>query len=171
MDVPAAGEVLMRASLRGDTTTRAFLTIAVSGETATAKLAHHLWAAGLCVVEDGTLGSWRADGATVLHGVDGAASLAIELAKESYVLAGVFAHGSSREQAQFQPVWSVFPQLGPLGYELLVIDDDDASEQLETLYSALEDEMVKKRIKRSHMTISPRAGWQGYGHPNVRQRG
>lgn len=64
------------------------------------------------------------------------------------------------------------PRYRPLGYELLVFDDEVATWQLDTLYFSLEaggDPLAAQ--KRSHITIKPRGGWQGYGDPAVRARG
>jgi hypothetical protein len=46
------------------------------------------------------------------------------------------------------------------GAELLVIDDDDATRQLDVIAAALE-------LPRDAITIKPRPGWRGYGHPTL----
>jgi hypothetical protein len=65
------------------------------------------------------------------------------------------------------------PRYRPLGYELLVFDDEVATWQLDTLYFSLEagGDPLAAQMKRSHITIKPRGGWQGYGDPAVRARG
>ena len=55
-------------------------------------------------------------------------------------------------------VWDVFRMIGT-GIELHVLDDDDASSQLNALAEALPD------LERSQITIRPGRGWQGYGFP------
>jgi hypothetical protein len=44
------------------------------------------------------------------------------------------------------------------GAELFVVNDDDASNQLAVLAPALQ-------LPREAITIKPRPGWCGYGHP------
>lgn len=61
--------------------------------------------------------------------------------------------------ATFQPVWDV-SRWSNTGLELLVVDDNDACNQLDALSEAL-------GVDRDSITIKPRAGWQSYGHPAV----
>lgn len=55
-------------------------------------------------------------------------------------------------------VWDVAKMIGT-GIELHVVDDEDASRQLDALAEALTD------TDRSRITVKPRRGWQGYGLP------
>jgi hypothetical protein len=65
-----------------------------------------------------------------------------------------------RRQIQtLQPVWNV-PRWTDSGFALHVVDDQDATAQLDTLAEALE-------IERGLITINPVVGWQGYGHPTL----
>ena len=64
---------------------------------------------------------------------------------------------------EFQPVWSV-RQWGRIGLEVYVVDDNDAFVQLDVLADGI-------RCPRDDLTIKPRAGWQGYGHPDVQKLG
>jgi len=45
-----------------------------------------------------------------------------------------------------------------------VINDDDASDQLDALSQGL-------NVARSSITIKPRTGWQGYGYPEIQSLG
>jgi len=56
-------------------------------------------------------------------------------------------------------VWDVAKMIGT-GIELHVVDDEDASRQLDALAEALTD------TDRSRITVKPRRGWQGYGLPD-----
>jgi hypothetical protein len=62
-----------------------------------------------------------------------------------------------RQTQTLQPVWNV-PRWTDSGFALHVVDDQDATEQLDALAEALE-------IERGLITINPVVGWQGYGHP------
>jgi hypothetical protein len=73
-------------------------------------------------------------------------------------------------QASFQPVWTIWPKLGPLDFELLVVDDEDAIAQVDTFYKAFADDAILRGSRRSHVTIAPRAGWQGYGPLSKRRK-
>ena len=55
-------------------------------------------------------------------------------------------------------VWDAAKMIGT-GIELHVVDDEDASSQLDALAEALTD------MDRSRITIKPRRGWQDYGLP------
>lgn len=45
-----------------------------------------------------------------------------------------------------------------------MINDDDASDQLDALSQGL-------NVARSSNTIKPRTGWQGYGYPEIQSLG
>lgn len=63
----------------------------------------------------------------------------------------------------FQPVWDI-ETWSATGLEILVMDDDDASEQLDALCEGI-------GADRSSITIKPRTGWQGYGYPEIQALG
>jgi hypothetical protein len=159
----------MRASSRGTVTYSAFLTVAVVGSEGRANVAYaKLERGGLYVAEDELLRERRPDGAVVLHAVDRHEPEAIvQLATESHALTAPERGGVALERAAFQPIWAVWPTLGPLGFELLVVDDDDAIHQLDAFYNALAGDSVLSDMKRSHLTIRPRGRWCGYGHPDI----
>jgi hypothetical protein len=60
---------------------------------------------------------------------------------------------------EFQPVWNV-DRWACTGLELYVVDDNDACHQLDVLAEGL-------GCPRTRLSIKPRVGWQGYGHPDV----
>ena len=63
-----------------------------------------------------------------------------------------------------QPVWTVPPlPMEPAGIELVVVDDDDAFDQLDILAVGL-------GADREHISIKPRVGWRGYGDPRLDSR-
>jgi hypothetical protein len=159
----------MRASSRGTVTYSAFLTVAVIGSEGRANVAYaKLQRAGLYVAQDELLRKRRRDGAVVLHAVDRHEPEAImQLAEESHALIAPERGGVAIQRAAFQPIWAVWPTLGPLGFELLVVDDDDATQQLDAFYEALAGDSLLSDMKRSHLTIRPRGRWCGYGHPDV----
>jgi hypothetical protein len=66
-------------------------------------------------------------------------------------------------RASFQPVWNV-SRWCSTGLELLVLNDTDASAQLDALSEAL-------GLPRESITIKPRVGWRSYGHPDVVELG
>lgn len=124
--------------------------------------------AGLYVAEDDLLRKRRPDRAVVLHAVDRHGAEAImQLAAESHALTAPERGVVATQRAAFQPIWAVWPTLGPLGFELLVVDDDDATQQLDAFYEALAGDSLISDMKRSHLTIRPRGRWCGYGHPDV----
>lgn len=159
----------MRASSRGTLTDSAFLTAAVIGSEGRADVAYaKLERGGLYVAQDELQRERRHDRAVVLHAIDRHEVEAIvELAIESDGLTAPEAGSLATQRAAFQPIWSVWPTLGPLGFELLVVDDDDATQQLDTFYEALAGDSLLTDMKRSHVTIRPRGRWCGYGHPDV----
>lgn len=144
----------------------AFMSVAVQGSTGRALAVRaKLELAGCLCREDRVLRRWRRDGATVLHAVTGddLAELA-HLAEVSRAITGV--RMAVAVPAAFQPVWSIWPAIMPLGLELLVVDDDDATAQLDALHDALKDDAMLRSTMRSHITIKPRGRWQGYGDPS-----
>jgi hypothetical protein len=151
----------MRTSSRGTKVDSAFMTLAVVGPKGRGvAAAQKLHLAGLAVVDDLWLARQRSDGAMVLHAVAAPTEDAVALHQESRQL--LTANGVA-PRASFQPIWSIWPRLGPLGFELLVVDDDDASQQLDLFHEAFANETFLAGSKRSHVTIAPRTGWQGYG--------
>lgn len=78
------------------------------------------------------------------------------------ITAGAYAVLTIR-YAGFQPVWHL-TTWASLGIELLVMNDDDATEQLDALSVGL-------GIPRSTINIKPRTGWQGYGYPEIQASG
>lgn len=159
----------MRASARGMRTYGVFLTLAVIGSEGRANVVYaKLERSGLYVTRDERLRERRPDGAAVLHAVDRDEPEAmLELVAESDALTAPAPGDSARRRAAFQPIWSLWPMLGTLGFELLVVDDEDATRQLDTLYTALAGDPLLMGINRSQLTIRPRGRWSGYGHPDV----
>lgn len=155
----------MRTSSRGVALQSAFMSMAVLGSEGRAHAAQEkLERAGLVIVTDLALKQQRRIEGTVLHAVRTA-----DLDEATEIAAS--AHATEARQASFQPIWAIWPSFRALGFELHVIDDDDAIEQLDTFHEALKDDSMLKDTKRSHITISPRGGWNGYGHPQVTLRG
>lgn len=163
----------MRTSSRGTLTYSAFLTVAVIGSEGRARAASSkLERSGLYVAPDRKLRRRRQDRAVVLHAVDRHDPEAIaQLAAESDALMTPARGSVVTKTAAFQPIWTVWPELGPLGFELLVVDDDDATDQLDTFYEALSDDSLLRGMRRSHITIRPRGRWCGYGHPAISSGG
>src|SRR5438046_2636947 len=124
----------MRASSRGTAVDSAFMTVAVVGKKGRGQAAaQKLARAGLIVIDDHWLTQQRSDAALVLHAVAASVESAIALHEESMRL---LKSKTGVARASFQPVWSIWPRLGPLDFELLVVDDEDAFAQLDVFYEA-----------------------------------
>lgn len=169
----------MRTSSRGVAQTSACMSIALVGsigrvEVATARFAK----AGMVVIPDPLISRRSPGYGAVLHVArsDSRQELAeLEVVASDFGTTGrsqLATRTALRKQAgAFQPIWTIHPVMRPLGFELLAVDDDDASEQLDVFYEALAGDPLLGGARRSHITINPRGGWQGYGHPDVTRRG
>jgi hypothetical protein len=168
----------MRTSSRGVAQTSACMSIAVIGSSGrVAVAAARFTKAGMVSIPD-TLMLRRSPGCgAVLHVARSDSHH--ELAEFGVAASNFSATSRSqlatrtalRKQAgAFQPVWTIHPVMRPLGFEVLAIDDD-ATEQLEVFYAALAGDRMLGGARRSHITINPRGGWHGYGHPDVTRRG
>jgi len=82
---------------------------------------------------------------------------------ERRLITGTQAIPPASSASIYVPVWEVHPGLGSLGLELWVQDDDDATRQLDLVYEALSQAGAIGDRRRSHITVCPRRGWQGYG--------
>lgn len=146
----------MRDGSRGVSTSSASLTIAVDGrqgQTDTAK--DRLKRAGYEVV-------------VVPEGFRHVKGRALVVASEEVVDPfAVIRPTGTTTSLTLQPIWSVYPAMAALGYELLVADDDDATAQLDVFYEVFECDLRPQGMRRSHITICPRNGWQGYGFSSV----
>lgn len=144
----------MRASSRG-TVVSASASIAVQGTRSRASaLTRSLTVAGFELHIDDHL-SPGPSGATVMHVEDRSGRLDEQTSFACRVrqrLAG----------GAFQPVWAIYPAMRSIELELLVVDDTDATEQLDLIYPALRGEHLHPWTKRSHITIKPSGGWQRY---------
>jgi hypothetical protein len=114
-------------------------------------------AAGFLLAEDAGSSRTRRDRAVVFSAsrLDPDA----ERTRDLIISSGITYGFRPSPYSQFQPVWDV-SRWSSTGLELLVIDDNDACTQLDALSEGL-------CIERELITISPRVGWQGYGHPDV----
>ena len=109
---------------------------------------------GFVIAEDDDSSNTRRDRAVVLT------AIRVDAAEASLITKLVpLVQKTVLTTATFQPVWNV-PRWCKTGLELLVANDNDACTQLDALSEALD-------IERESITIKPRAGWRGYGHPAV----
>jgi hypothetical protein len=113
--------------------------------------------AGYEVVQQPRISRTRSDRAVVLNAYSPGATAAASTQKQ-----GPFGQPAVT-WAEFQPVWSV-PSWCCTGLELYVVDDGDACRQLDVLARGV-------GCARDDLTIKPRVGWQGYGHPDVQELG
>lgn len=145
------------------------MTVAVEGnrQRATA-VAARIEMSGLIAVEDTRLQD-QSGFAGVTHGIDPRAMKSA--IRNAEPLAFARRVTDRRLHGRFQPIWAVYPEIKPMGFELLVIDDDDATEQLDLFHASLFGSSTRPAIPRSHMTINPRGNWQGYGFPHITSRG
>ncbi len=154
----------MRTGLSGVGATSAYAVIAVTS-TAThspPRIIKQFQAAGFTTNESTHLTQTRRDHVVVFSAlrIDASASRS----EHVHVLASVGAHlVLTSRYSGFQPVWDI-ETWSTTGLELLVMDDDNASDQLDALSAGL-------GIDRSAITIKPRTGWQGYGHPDIQALG
>jgi hypothetical protein len=176
----------MRAGSRGVIPTSAFVVVAVTptSQITPTMLAGQFLTVGFEVVEHPRISRTRSDRAVVLHAYapgfipDAPSESSEEALTLSLLTAGIaVAHSQSRRLRQqilarsvprvtwpeFQPVWSV-EHWCRTGHEIYVVDDTDASRQLNALSQGI-------GCRRSCLTIKPSVGWQDYGHPDVRSLG
>lgn len=139
-------------------------------------LVQRFTAAGLAAVPDREL-TRRHRGAQIWHVTDGEEPDLLELAgvARSYARTARSELASRvavrKRHGAFQPVWTIYPLMRPIDFELLALDDDDACVQLDMLHLLLAGDPLLAGARRSHMTIKPRGDWQNYGHPDIRARG
>lgn len=177
---------MLRVSERGLVVARATMSIGVLGDDQHAEALLSLFlASGVVPIEAADLDGQEARFTAVAHcfgrqtleirPTPATTTLVAEDQSESELMAASVQLQERCRYGEFQPVWMIYPQMQPLGVELLAIDDDDASSQLDVLYDALTAERARagsplQAMKRSHMTIKPRWGWQRYGPERCRVR-
>ena len=174
----------MRAGSRGDLRTRAFAIVAVTpaSQATPAVIEARFEAIGYEVKHPDNLRRNRSDRAPVIcayhstnvserafHLVTAALIAAVALSSEEIERQRAATLTSERPSARlpkamsFQPVWNV-RAWASTGLELLAADDEDACAQLGCLAEALD-------FPRERLTIKPRVGWCGYGHPDIQRLG
>jgi len=151
----------MRAGLSGVRSKSAHATVAVTS-TATispAVIIERFEALGFIVTEEATSSRTRQDRDVVFTAV----RLDPDMDSSLALIATQTVTRFLQSRASFQPVWDI-PGWCRNGLELLVLNDNDACVQLDALSEALE-------CRRESVTIKPRVGWRGYGHPDVAELG
>jgi hypothetical protein len=107
-----------------------------------------------------SLPAWSGGTGTITHATGEAMRQTAVETITQFVFGELMQLNRRRRQIQtIQPVWNV-ARWTDSGFALRVVDDQDATEQLDALAEALE-------IARDLITINPVVGWQGYGHPTL----
>jgi hypothetical protein len=176
----------MRAGSRGVVSKSAFVAVAVTpaSQITPTKLESQFQAVGYEVIQQPRISRTRPDRAIILNAYRTAPTaewskqattlmvvlveLAVAAAQSSILEQRIKSSVAStptlrRSVPEFQPVWNI-DTWSRTGLELFVANDDDASTQLDALAEGL-------GCHRTQLTIKPRVGWLGYGHPDVQDLG